>query len=500
MTKESSEYFGQVAGQWDNLRTGYFSEGVREDAIKKAYLRREMIVADVGAGTGFMTAGLAPNVRQVHVVDGSAEMVEVARKNLARFSNVEYHVADGASLPFDDQSLDAAFANMYLHHTPDPLAAIREMVRTLGPGGRLVITDLDEHPYAWLKEEMADVWQGFDRGQMRAWFQEAGLVNVIVDCTGQTCCAESSNPVNADEQRREAKISVFVATGTRRIAMREAVQENYAATAAAHVVDTEDSPILATASCCAPDAAAAASKESCCSPQASGGSSCCSGNRYEEVAIKPEYSEAELAGAPKEAAEISLGCGNPTALAALKPGEVVLDIGSGGGLDSFLAAGKVGVSGRVIGVDMTPAMLERARASAQRNGIANVEFRQGYAEALPVDDGEVDVIISNCVINLTEDKGHVFREAFRVLKPGGRLEVSDIVTSGPMPLKARENATGWSECVTGALPEAEYLDLIAQAGFEKAVTRRSPSMGEAFGISVYSIIASARKPSASGLF
>ena len=141
-------------------------------------------------------------------------------------------------------------------------------------------------------------------------------------------------------------------------------------------------------------------------------------------------------------------------------------------------------------------MPKRARASAQRNGIANVEFRQGYAEALPVDDGEVDVIISNCVINLTEDKGHVFREAFRVLKPGGRLEVSDIVTSGPMPLKARENATGWSECVTGALPEAEYVDLIAQAGFENSTIRRSPSMGEAFGISVYSIIASARKPAA----
>ena len=174
---------------------------------------------------------------------------------------------------------------------------------------------------------------------------------------------------------------------------------------------------------------------------------------------------------------------------------MVLDIGSGGGLDAFLAAGKVGPAGRVIGVDMTPAMLERARASAERNNITNVEFRQGYAEELPVADGEVDVIISNCVINLTEDKGHVFREAFRVLKPGGRLEVSDIVTSGPVPIELRESAAGWSECVTGALPEAEYLDLIAQAGFENVTTRRSASMGEAFGISVYSVIASAQKPS-----
>ena len=207
------------------------------------------------------------------------------------------------------------------------------------------------------------------------------------------------------------------------------------------------------------------------------------------------YTSGELSAAPKEAAEISLGCGNPLAMAGLKPGEVVLDIGSGGGLDAFLAAGKVGPTGRVIGVDMTPAMLERARASAERNNITNVEFRQGYAEEMPVADGEVDVIISNCVINLTEDKGHVFREAYRVLKPGGRLEVSDVVASGPVPIEMRESAEGWSECVTGALPEQEYLDLIAQAGFENVTARRSTSMGDALGISVYSVVASAQKPS-----
>jgi ubiquinone/menaquinone biosynthesis C-methylase UbiE len=130
-----------------------------------------------------------------------------------------------------------------------------------------------------------------------------------------------------------------------------------------------------------------------------------------------------------------------------------------------------------------------------RGGISNVEFRQGLAEDLPVGDGEVDVIISNCVINLTEDKGQVFREAFRVLKPGGRLEVSDIVTSGPVPFEFQQDAAGWSECVTGALPEAEYVDLIAQAGFEAVSVRRSPNMGEAFGLSVYSAIVSAQKPS-----
>ncbi len=482
ITQSGSEYFQQVAGSWDEISAGYFGKEVRDAAISKAYLRPEMIVADVGAGTGFVAAGLAPLVRQVHVVDSSAAMIEVARKNLAELGNVEYHLADGASLPFPDGSLDSVFANMYLHHATDPLAAIREMVRVLRPGGRLVITDMDEHQYAWLKDEMADVWQGFARDQIRAWFKEAGLVNVIVDCTGQSCCAESSNPALTDEQGREAKISVFAATGTLRMAMRDAVQENYAAVA------------RSGASCCS-STSASESEAGCCGSTASSDSSCCSGTKYEDVTFTTGYSPVELNAAPKEAAEISLGCGNPIALAGMKPGEVVLDIGSGGGLDAFLAAGKVGPTGKVIGVDMTPAMLERARASAERNHIANVEFRQGYAEELPVMDGEVDVIISNCVINLTEDKGRVFREAFRVLKPGGRLEVSDMVTSGPVPLELRQSAAGWAECVTGALPEQEYLDLIAQAGFENVTTRRSASMGEAQGISVYSVIASAQKPS-----
>ena len=119
---------------------------------------------------------------------------------------MEYHEADGSSLPFPEESLDAAFANMYLHHTPDPLAAIREMVRVLRPGGRLVITDMEEHAYTWMKEEMADVWQGFPLEQVRAWFQEAGLVNVIVDATGQSCCAESADRTLTDGQGREARI------------------------------------------------------------------------------------------------------------------------------------------------------------------------------------------------------------------------------------------------------------------------------------------------------
>jgi ubiquinone/menaquinone biosynthesis C-methylase UbiE len=154
-TNPSAPYFEKVADQWDKLRSGYFTEAVRESAVQKAYLHPQMIVADIGTGTGFIAAGLAPLVKRVHVLDGSPEMIDVARKNLAQFENVEFHVADGLALPWPETSLDAVFANMYLHHCPDPLAAIREMVRLLRPGGRLVLTDLDTHTYEWLKTEMA---------------------------------------------------------------------------------------------------------------------------------------------------------------------------------------------------------------------------------------------------------------------------------------------------------------------------------------------------------
>ncbi len=497
MTPASSQYFDRVAGQWDSLRLGYFSEAVRTAAIAKAYLRPEMVVADVGAGTGFIAAGLAPLVKKVHLIDGSPAMLEAARKNLAGSSNVELHLADGASLPLPDGSLDATFANMYLHHCPDPLAAIREMVRTLKPGGRLVITDADAHNYTWMREEFADVWLGFEHDQIRAWFQEAGLVNVIVDGTGQNCTAESSKREITDEKGHSAQVSIFVATGTRRIPMRRQVQRAYTAAAGGGCgcgSQAEDSGITAVQD---------SARSSCCSSSEaeSAASACCSSNKIEEADAAPTQEETtsaiytlqELASAPSEAGEISLGCGNPIALAGLRPGEVVLDIGSGGGLDSFLAAGKVGPSGRVIGVDMTPAMLERARRSAARAGITNVEFRQGQAEALPVEAGSVDVILSNCVINLTEDKGLVFREAYRVLKPGGRLEVSDVVTDRAIPLEARQDAGEWAGCVSGALPEREYLDLIAQAGFKDITVQRSTQAGEAEGITFYSAVISAQK-------
>lgn len=177
------------------------------------------------------------------------------------------------------------------------------------------------------------------------------------------------------------------------------------------------------------------------------------------------YPEELLTAVPGEVANFTLGCGDPITLADLKPGETVLDLGSGGGLDCFLAAKKVGASGRVIGVDMTPEMLERAQASATRLGFANVEFRHGYLENLPVEESSVDVVISNCVINLSPDKPQVFREVFRVLNPGGRVSVSDIVTNGPLPEAIQKSMEAWGACVAGALDVKDYTRGLSEAGF-----------------------------------
>ena len=190
------------------------------------------------------------------------------------------------------------------------------------------------------------------------------------------------------------------------------------------------------------------------------------------------YERSELEAIPAEA-DLGLGCGNPTALAGLKAGETVLDLGSGGGIDCFLAARRVGPAGRVIGVDMTAEMVDRARAAARKGVFQNVEFRLGEIENLPVADGTVDAVISNCVINLSPDKGRVFREAFRALKAGGRLLVSDIVLTGELPPGAKEDEELWAACVSGALAEQEYLRLIREAGFsEVSVVARAGAGGQ----------------------
>ena len=198
----------------------------------------------------------------------------------------------------------------------------------------------------------------------------------------------------------------------------------------------------------------------CCGPR----KSCCGGPDAKEISKKAGYRDMDLNSVP-EGANLGLGCGNPVALASLKEGDVVLDLGSGAGFDAFLAAPRVGTAGKVIGVDMTPEMVEKAKANAVKGGYQNVEFRLGEIENLPLSGSEVDVIISNCVINLSPEKGKVFKEAFRVLKPGGRLMVSDLVLLKPLPEIVKQSVEAYVGCIAGAVMKDEYLAAITDAGF-----------------------------------
>jgi arsenite methyltransferase len=251
--------------------------------------------------------------------------------------------------------------------------------------------------------------------------------------------------------------------------IKEAVREAYGKVARRFV----DQPVRA--SCCGPSTAQVQpSQASCCGsseaevqPDRAG----CCGSAAESAACAEGaarfYPAEELADLPESVTGASLGCGNPLAIADLRAGEVVLDLGSGGGIDCFLAARKVGPQGRVIGLDMTPEMIRLARHNAKKIGVTNVDFRYGEMEEIPLPGESVDVIISNCVINLSPDKDAVFREAYRVLAPGGRLSVSDIVIDGDLPRAIRERLDAWAGCLAGALDETDYLSKIRAAGFEK---------------------------------
>lgn len=207
------------------------------------------------------------------------------------------------------------------------------------------------------------------------------------------------------------------------------------------------------------------------------------------------YSKEELAKLSDEVLSVGAGCGNPVALAELREGEIVLDLGSGGGIDVFLAAQKVGPRGRAIGVDMTEEMVERAQASAQKLGFTNVEFLLGEIEALPIADASIDVVLSNCVINLVPDKAKAFSEAFRVLKPGGRLIVSDIVTRGKRANFFKGDLVAWAECLAGAIEDKEYLRIISDVGFERVEVIAHSPVPEPAGF--YSVTVRGYKPLAS---
>ena len=232
---------------------------------------------------------------------------------------------------------------------------------------------------------------------------------------------------------------------------------------------------------------AIAEQRGCCGAEAA--TACC-GGATDQQAERLGYAARELEGVP-EGSNLGLGCGNPTGLLALLPGQVVLDLGSGAGVDCFLASKKVGRKGRVIGVDMTPSMISRARENARRGRYPNVEFRLGEIEHLPVADASVDVVISNCVINLAPDKADVYREAFRVLRPGGRLAVSDVVTTRSISVQDRSDTALWSGCSSGALTPSRITTLLRRAGFRDVrvkirVPDRVPgSLQEEASIGVY---------------
>jgi arsenite methyltransferase len=204
-----------------------------------------------------------------------------------------------------------------------------------------------------------------------------------------------------------------------------------------------------------------AQRTTCCGPQPAQKSGCCTGAESKGVG----YDAQDLASVP-EGSNLGLGCGNPVAIASLKAGETVLDLGAGAGFDCFLAAKKVGPAGKVIGVDMTPEMIDKARENAEKGNLSNVEFRLGEIEHLPVANDAVDVIISNCVINLAPNKFEVMKEAHRVLKPGGRIAVSDLALRGELPEKIRENMAAYVSCVAGAIHIDEYKKAVQEAGFK----------------------------------
>ena len=270
--------------------------------------------------------------------------------------------------------------------------------------------------------------------------------------------------------------------------IRSAVRQAYGGIARRFVEDPAPGPGegATQASCCGPaQSTAQGSAQDCgCGSAGSGAedgaqASCC-GPEVATPGATRYYSDAELDGLPESVTDISLGCGNPLAISELQAGEAVLDLGSGGGIDCFLAAKQVGSEGKVIGLDMTPEMIKLARRNAKKVGATNVDFRYGEMEEIPLPDQSVDAVISNCVINLSPDKDAVFGEVFRVLRAGGRMNISDIVVDGDLPQPIRDSLNAWAGCVAGALDESEYLSKISAAGFEdvQVLSRDYSELGE----------------------
>jgi len=404
-----------------------------------ADLKPGEVVVDLGSGAGidvFLAAGRVGERGRVIGIDMTEDMIKRGNALAAKhgYRNVEFRLGEIEHLPVDSDSVDVIISNCVINLAPDKSLVFREAARVLKPGGRMMISDLvtaGELPED-VRRSLA-AWANCIAGAMEkeaylAAIREAGLGEVAIM---SECPYEFPG---MDDRLKGRIISVKVrALKKAKLepqAVKEAVRQRYARIARGE------------ATCC-------------------GGSS---GLNSFEQARQTGYSDADLANVPPSSV-LGLGCGNPLALADPKEGEVVLDLGSGAGIDVFLAARKVGEGGRVVGVDMTEDMVARGRKLAEDHGYANVEFRLGEIEHLPVESASVDLIISNCVINLCPDKPAAYREAHRVLKPGGRMLISDLVTTGPLPADLQDNLNAWAGCTGGVLPRDVYLEAIRAAGF-----------------------------------
>lgn len=435
---DSTTYFDTVAPRWEQLRREMFSDALAERILDAAGARPGMTAVDVGAGSGFLTRGLLDRGARVIAVDRSGTMLAELEDRFGSPPGLETRRGAAEDLPLGDGEADVVVANMLLHHVEEPALAIREMARTLAPGGILVIGDLDAHDHEFLRTEQHDRWLGFERDDVLAWLEGAGLEGSTVRSAGETCCSRSS--CGAETAAIGVFLGVGVKPGSRRgesvpEALRNAVRSRYA------------------------EAARRASGG------AKAGCGCGCSDSSEAVVSRGLY-DGETTEVPPPALEASLGCANPVALAELREGETVLDLGSGGGIDVILSGRRVGPEGSVYGLDMTEEMIELARRNVAEAGLENVEILRGEIEKIPLPDGSVDVVLSNCVINLSPEKPRVLAEAHRVLRPGGRFAVADIVATGPVPDSLRRHIGLWSACASGAMTVDEYRESLRRAGFE----------------------------------
>ncbi|HPC05795.1 MAG TPA: arsenite methyltransferase [Anaerolineaceae bacterium] len=423
-----------------------------ETIIQKVYLRSEYAVLLTGEVSGELLRQTAAQAYKVFLVADAAETLEEELHKPGGLVNVEVLLPAEVESQIPPESMDAVIAVIDSENGNQPLPFMKTMAALLRPAGRLVLV---------VKEPRSGSWD-LDGSRLKVLMHKADLVNVILQSEPDKLAAH-------DTSIQEC----FFLAGSKNVAgARSNVRKRYQSLA-------EES------SCCGE------TEPSCCCP-----SSCCCGTEEVDstVTFNTGYSIEDIQPLPEESARLTLGCGNPIARANLQPGEQVLDIGSGAGIDVLLAARIVGEKGKAVGVDMTPAMLERARLAASKGKFSNVEFKMGHAEALPLEDNTFDAVISNCVINLCEDKGKVFEEIYRVLHSGGRMVISDIVTDGDIPLEARLEAAGWAACISGALPHTEYLGLLKQAGFSIEGVQQGISGGTLGDTRVYSLEITAWKP------